>query len=332
MCTGHNIYLSKAAFVTSALMLGYVAVPASANSTPFPATERTVVTPPSSTSMPVAGTPSAPPSSAKFVPQIAHQSGGAEPVLIVQGQVDESGVNGNVPIVVLEPASAYWDTILGRYTSKDNGLTRFDYAGLKASADDMANLGAYIDFLASEKPSEMNRGEAMAYWANLYNALTVQVVAENYPVKSIRKIKSGFRAGPWKRKLVTVEGKQLSLDNIEHDIMRPTFNTPLVHYMVNCASVGCPNLNIEAWKSADLEAKLEMAARAYVNSPRGVRIEKGRLKVSSIYKWFDDDFGGNQAGVLAHLRQYANDDLLAKLDGRTKIDKYAYDWDVNAPK
>ncbi|MCF6219547.1 MAG: DUF547 domain-containing protein [Robiginitomaculum sp.] len=230
-------------------------------------------------------------------------------------------------------APEYWGDILTRYLHDGaDGLTRFDYAALKASAGDTENLGKYIDHLASQKPSAMPPNDAIAYWANLYNALTVQVVAENYPVKSIRKIKSGYRAGPWKRDLVMVEGRELSLDNIEHDIMRPTYQTPMVHYMVNCASIGCPNLKITPWTSENLAATQEIAARAYINSPRGAKFSNGRLQVSSIYKWFKADFGGNTAGVLAHLRQYADADLLAQLEGRKKIDKYAYDWDVNAPK
>ena len=226
-----------------------------------------------------------------------------------------------------------WRNVLVNHTNKDaDGLVRFDYASLKASPNDMAALNSYIDELAAQKPSTFESKEAMAYWANLYNALTVRIVAENYPVKSIRKIKSGLLPGPWKRDLVTVEGEELSLDNIEHDIMRPTFKTPLVHYMVNCASIGCPNLKETPWDAKTLDADLEVAARAFVNSPRGVTLNsKGRLAASSIYKWFQKDFGGSQQGVLEHLAQYANEDTASLLKGRTKIDKFEYDWGVNAP-
>jgi len=225
-----------------------------------------------------------------------------------------------------------WRNVLVNHTNKDtDGLVRFDYASLKASPNDMAALTSYIDELAAQKPSTFERNEAMSYWANLYNALTVRIVAENYPVKSIRKIKSGLLPGPWKKDLVTVEGETLSLDNIEHGIMRPTFQTPLVHYMVNCASIGCPNLKETPWQAETLEADLETAARAFINSPRGVTTNKGRLQVSSIYKWFQKDFGGSQQGVLEHLSQYADEDVAAKLLGRKKIDKFGYDWGVNAP-
>ena len=223
-----------------------------------------------------------------------------------------------------------WGDILQKYTKEDpDGLVRFDYKKLQASPQDMHRLAAYIEDLSAQKPSSFERKKAMAYWANLYNAATVLVVTENYPVSSILKIKSGFRAGPWKRKLVTVEGQSLSLDNIEHDIMRPKFKTPLVHYMVNCASVGCPNLKPTPWRIDNLEPDLDEAARAYINSPRGASVKDGNITASKIFKWYKQDFGGNQAGVLAHIRQYANPELLAALDGKTRIKSYVYDWTIN---
>lgn len=225
-----------------------------------------------------------------------------------------------------------WAQVLAKFTSLDpQNLVRFDYGALQASKADTALLANYIEGLSRQKPSTMPENEAMAYWANLYNALTVQVVAQNYPVKSIRNIKSGRRKGPWKRNLVTVEGKELTLDNIEHDIMRPTYKTPLVHYMVNCASIGCPNLKTSPWQAETLEVDIEIAARAYINSSRGVVFNKNRVQVSRIYRWFKKDFGNSESGVLAHLMKYADADLHKRLKDRSKIDKYGYDWALNAP-
>jgi len=331
-------------FFASTLGLVYIAPSVQASS---PAAQGQSI-PPSLDGPRAAGPSSASPPSASFVPQIAQDGGEAEPFLRVQviaqvmaqAQRIETTAENDVPISTdnIAPASLYWRDILDRYTQDgDAGLTRFDYAGLSASVEDTANLAKYIDHMAAQTPSTFAPDDAIAYWANLYNALTIQIVAENYPVKSIRKIKSGYRAGPWKRKLVMVEGNELSLDNIEHDILRPTYQTPMVHYMVNCASIGCPNLKTTPWQSATLAADQEAAARAYINSPRGVKLNKGRLQVSSIYKWFKADFGGDAAGVLAHLNTYADADLRAALagrwkEGRRKIDKYSYDWAVNAPK
>ena len=328
-------------FITvSALVLGLLATASSAQNgvqnvesssdlfTKYPAARNQSVSP-SSDSVPAVGPSSASPASAMFVPQIAQYGGEAEPILVAQVEY--------ISDVVIAPQN-YWAFILDRYISHNNdgldngGLAQFDYAKLKNTPADMDGLNAYITHMTQQKPSELSRNDAMAYWANFYNALTVQVVTQNYPVKSIRKIKSGYRAGPWKRKLVTVEGNELSLDNIEHDILRPTYKTPLVHYMVNCASIGCPNLKATPWQGATLIADQEAAARAYINSSRGVKISDNRLQVSKIYKWFKVDFGDNTAGVLAHLSEYAATDLRAALEGRRKIDKYTYDWAVNAPK
>lgn len=228
-------------------------------------------------------------------------------------------------------AQNHWTTLLQRRVISDGDLNRFDYAGLAGSERDMKILADYVADLAAKNPDNFERDEALAYWANLYNALTVQVVAENWPVKSIKEIKSGiFTPGPWKRKLVTVNGQEMSLDDIEHGTMRANYDEPRIHYMVNCASIGCPNLLDTAWSTANLEDRLDEAARAFVNSDRGAVVNNGKLTVSSIYVWFQTDFGGNDAGVIAHLGQYADEDLKAQLDGISKISKDTYDWDVNA--
>lgn len=156
-----------------------------------------------------------------------------------------------------DPDTAY-DSLLKRYVSPNpDGVNRVDYARWHKSADDRRALDTYVAQLSARNPSAMPRTEALAYWGNLYNAVTLKVILDRYPVSSIRDIKSSgnwldFKsyAGPWREQRVTVEGKKLSLDNIEHDIMRPTFKDPRVHYVVNCASFGCPNLMNRAWRAA----------------------------------------------------------------------------------
>lgn len=232
---------------------------------------------------------------------------------------------------------AVYDALLRRYVSMGNdGIARVDYALWQSSAADRAALDGYIAHLATRRPSSMTRAEAFAYWGNLYNAVTLGVVLDRYPVTSIRDIKSDAwldpRAytGPWRQQRVKVEGRRLSLDDIEHEIMRPTFKDPRVHYVVNCASYGCPNLMNRAWRSATLEADLEAAARAFVNHSRGVTVlQDGTLKVSSIYKWFIADFGGDDAGLIAHFRRYAEPALARRLAGSPRIAEDDYDWSLN---
>lgn len=218
-----------------------------------------------------------------------------------------------------------------------DGVTRVRYAAWKASAADMAALDAWIAAAAAQRPSAMARAEAYAYWANLYNALTLKVVLDRYPVRSIRDIRSTGVPfdprqfiGPWRTRLVTVEGRRMSLDDIEHETMRPTFRDPRVHYAVNCASIGCPNLWPRAWRAGTLEEALDEAARAFVNHPRGAAFRAdGGLRVSSIYKWFQEDFGGSEAGVIAHLRHYATGELARRLASAPRIAEDAYDWALN---
>lgn len=225
---------------------------------------------------------------------------------------------------------APWNDILQSYVSAPDemGLTHFDYARLKSSSEDKLKLDRYIKSLEAKDPSALSENEAIAFWANLYNAVTIQVVTDNYPVKSIRKLGS-FNSGPWKKNLVTVNGAEMSLDDIEHGTLRKKYPSPYIHYMVNCASVGCPNLLNEAWEADSLRVKRKAAAADYINSPRGAVASGDKLTVSSIYDWFEEDFGGSKEGVIEHIRKYATGDLADAINSGAKIKKYDYDWSLN---
>ena len=144
-----------------------------------------------------------------------------------------------------------------------------------------------------------------------------------------KKLDIRTRPGPWRLELITVNGVKLSLDDVEHNIMRKHWNEPRVHYAVNCASVGCPNLALKAYTGAKLEAMLTEAAIDYVNSPRGVSIKGNNITVSGIYKWYKKDFGTSQKNILAHLQKYAKPKLAGKLKNASEISDYQYDWVLN---
>ncbi|MEM8774337.1 MAG: DUF547 domain-containing protein [Pseudomonadota bacterium] len=222
-----------------------------------------------------------------------------------------------------------WTKLLGKYVKRDSsGLNRFGYA--KVSAADKAALDAYIQSLEKVKITDRSRAVQKAYWLNLYNAVTVDLILDNYPVRSIRDIKSGLISiGPWGKELVTVESTDLTLDNIEHNILRPIWKDPRIHYGVNCASVGCPNLHTKAFTARNTEKLLDQLARDYVNNPRGLSISGDRVTVSKIYKWFAYDFGNSEEGVLNHLAQYATPDRRAALERVGSISKSKYDWALN---
>jgi hypothetical protein len=260
--------------------------------------------------------------------------------------MQRSGVLANLcavalPLLVITvPANATdaaLDALLAKFVRRgSDGVNRVDYSGWKASPEDLSQLNGYIDELAARAPSKMQRNEAFAYWANLYNAVTLKVVLDRYPVSSIRDVKSDALLdpkaylGPWRTKRVTVQARTYSLDDIENDVLRPVFKDPRVHYAINCASYGCPNLRAKSWSAVTLDADLDLAAREFINHPRAVtRLPNNRLRVSSIYRWFAADFGGDDTAIVAHLRKYAEAKLATVLLSNPKIAEDGYDWALN---
>lgn len=224
-----------------------------------------------------------------------------------------------------------WAAFLHAYLRQGaDGIGRVAY-GAVAPAD-RAALASYLDQLQAVPVSRLDRPEQMAFWINLYNALTVATVIAHYPVRSIREIDISpglFSRGPWRRQLASVEGEPLSLDDIEHRILRPIWRDPRVHYALNCAALGCPNLRPEPFTGHGLDQALDRAARAFVNDPRGLRLEADGLHVSSLYIWFEDDFGGDDAGVIRHLLAYARPAIAMQLQEFDRIASHSYDWRLN---
>lgn len=228
-----------------------------------------------------------------------------------------------------------WDDFLGSYVvAGDDGINRVAYRWV--SEADLADLEAYIDRLQRTAISRYSRPEQRAYWINLYNALTVRLILYHYPVESIRDIDLAggfwdnlFGDGPWERKLAAIEEAELSLSDIENRILRPIWDDPRLHYALNRATLGSPNLQPRAFTAENTEEMLEAAARAFVNHPRGVAIVEDELVVSSMYLRFEEDFGGDEVSIIAHLRRYAGAELSRALMGRTEIDDDEYDWSLN---
>lgn len=222
-----------------------------------------------------------------------------------------------------------YSALLKRYVVKGrDGLNRVNYRGLKSQR---SALKAYIARMEAVNVKSLSSDAAKAFWINLYNAKTLDVVVDRYPIKSIKDIKLGggfFGSGPWKKKLVTVGGKKLSLDDIEHNIARKTWRDPRLHYGFNCASIGCPNLLSEAFTGGKIDGQLNKAARDYINHPRGVTISSDGIKASKIYDWYDEDFGSSKQ-LIAHWQRYASPKLKQALSKHKSINSYAYNWSLN---
>ena len=241
---------------------------------------------------------------------------------------------------ISDPNSPYgvdhsaWDAFLAKYVVTDSqGINRVRYG--QVSQQDRSALQCYLQQLQSTDIRTLNRNDQLAFWFNLYNARTVALVVDKYPIRSVRQIKQKFTdfVGPFDDEgAVNVLGKSLSLNDIESRIVRPGWNDPRIHYALNCASYGCPNLAPTAWTGHDLNERLDSAAYQFINSNRAVKRGLLGLRVSKIYKWYGGDFGGDDQSILNHISQYADCNTQNKISGQQKIRGYFYDWSLSDAK
>jgi len=205
-----------------------------------------------------------------------------------------------------------------------NGVV--DYAGFKK---DETRLDDYLQRLANIDPEGLSRDERFAFYANAYNAWTIKLILTAYPgVESIKDLGSLFRS-PWKKKFVKLDGKVVTLDHIEHDILRPQFKDPRVHMAVNCASKGCPPLWSEPFTGSRLDDQMNAAARNFINDPGFNRLEGDTLYVSKIFKWFSEDFNDD---VISFVEKYAEDKLKSTIKANRStldVEYLDYDWSLN---
>lgn len=223
-----------------------------------------------------------------------------------------------------------WQYLLEEYliTDEPDKVNLMDYEGIQDNDKD--RLYSYIEKLSEIDPRQYNRAEQKSYWINLYNALTVQLIVENYPIDSITKLgKTTLSFGPWDDQIVIIADKALSLNDIEHRILRPLWKDHRIHFAVNCASIGCPNLQEQAYTAGNTEELLNQGAVDYLEHPRGLRYEEGTLYLSSIFEWYGDDFGHDQAQLLNALSVYLNDESARDLKNYSGNIKYEYNWQLN---
>lgn len=214
-----------------------------------------------------------------------------------------------------------WQQLLDKYLVTQPQQTLFRYGDVTTA--DKQQLSNYINQLSQLDPRQYNRNVQFSYWVNLYNALTVQLIIDNYPITSITKLGGFFSFGPWDQPIVTINNKTLSLNDIEHRILRPIWRDPRIHYAVNCASLGCPDLLPQVFDSQQLNRQLDAAANRFINSPKGVRVNSTQTTLSSIYDWYSVDFGDQQA-LLQHINHYR---VHKKISGKNI--KFEYNWLLN---
>lgn len=216
------------------------------------------------------------------------------------------------------PSHQSWGLMLQRWVDA-NG--RVDYHGWRTSISD---LTAYLCHLGEHPPAaNWSKEEILSYWINAYNALTIQLILQHPEATSIRQISGGawWRPTAFDRKVWYLCGKALSLNDIEHRLLRP-LGQPAIHMAINCASASCPVLRREAYDAANLEHQLTDQVDRFLLDTEKNRLQNGQL--SPIFSWFARDFGGKQ-GVQSWIQEHTGHTL-------HKMDYLPYDWSLNESK
>lgn len=228
-----------------------------------------------------------------------------------------------------------WQSLLNRYLddAHSSGVNRFAYAAV--SAGDRAKLVDYLAYLQSLAPTAMNAHEQLAYWINLYNAQTVYVIIEamdDDEITSIKQVRSSFfRAGPWSKKSLLIQQQEVSLDDIEHGILRPNWRDHRLHFALNCASIGCPNLQKKAFTASNANELMAQAEQEFLQHPRAIKRRDNVLVLSKLFTWYRDDFAKNTEALLAYLATFSSEAVVEGPLAELRIE-YEYDWDLNSPK
>lgn len=192
---------------------------------------------------------------------------------------------------------------------------------------DSVQLNKYLDHLTNCPPSaKWTQEESLAYWINAYNAFTVKLIVDHYPVSSIKDIKKGvpFINSVWDIKFFEIGGKEMDLNEIEHTILRKQFEEPRIHFAIVCASRSCPSLLDEAYVAKKLEEQLHDQAVRFINDPSKNRIEVKEIQISQIFNWFIKDFTKDM-NLKSYIAQYS--DRVFASDANVKHSDY--DWSLN---
>ncbi|WP_452229722.1 MULTISPECIES: DUF547 domain-containing protein [unclassified Lacinutrix] len=206
-----------------------------------------------------------------------------------------------------------WHTLLQKNVTESGNVNYLDFKNNPTA------LRAYIDSLAANMPTEnWNSQDKLAYWINAYNALTVDLIIRNYPVKSIKDIKD-----PWDQRLWKLGEKWYNLNEIEHEILRK-MNEPRIHFAIVCASFSCPKLQNEAFTASKLEEQLTNATKAFLGDSNRNEIASDKIKISKIFQWFSKDFK-QDGDLIDFLNTYSEVDI----SSNAKKSYKDYNWDLN---
>ena len=227
----------------------------------------------------------------------------------------ETKIATPAPVKEVKPAKishADFDKLLSKFVSSSG---KVNYKGLKSQVGDLDN---YLGQLEATDISTLTRKEKLAFWINAYNAYTLKKIVSNYPLASITDLDGGK---PWDTKWIKLDGRTLSLNNIENDIIRPTYNEPRIHFAVNCAAKSCPPLLNKAWTASNLEKNFTKQTKAYFKDTAQNKISADRVQLSKIFEWYAVDFGD----MMSFVNKYGP----VQVNAGTAIEYLPYDWSLN---
>lgn len=210
-----------------------------------------------------------------------------------------------------------WNELLAKHVSEKGNV---NYNGFKS---DLSKLDSYLQSLSKMAPeSSWTKNEKMAFWINAYNAFTVKLILDNMPLKSIMEINGGKA---WDLKFIKIGSKTLSLNNIEHDILRAKYKDARIHFAVNCASISCPRLMNAAFNASDLNTQLDRMTTSFVNNSSKNTVSAGKIQISQLFNWYKDDFT-KEGSVIDFLNKYSK----TKINSNAKTSFKEYNWNLNS--
>ncbi len=231
------------------------------------------------------------------------------------------------PLTVGAAQSPVDHSIYGRLLKANVIDGQVDYRGFKK---DEAQLDAYLAALAAIDPDALPKQVQIAFYINAYNAWTIKLVLGAWPdLKSIKDL-GGFFQSPWKKSFVKLSEQVVTLDHIEHDILRPRYKDPRIHFAINCASISCPPLLNDPYIGSEIDRQLNAVTTNFINDSGSNYLKGDTLYVSKIFKWFNEDFNGD---VIGFFKRYARGELKKQLDSRGEdlnIEYLPYDWGLNS--
>ena len=214
-----------------------------------------------------------------------------------------------------------WDKFLKKYTVVEDKQTLVKYKEI--DKEDLKSILSEFEAVSKKDFKAWSKNQKLAFWINAYNAYTIQLILKHYPVKSIKDIGSLFST-PWSKEFINLLGKEMSLDDIEHETIRKNFKEPLIHFAVNCASIGCPSLSQSAFVGERIREQLAAAEKHFLNNKNKNQLRGNVIFVSKIFKWFGDDFGGYEP-----MKAYFKRRLVFEVK---EIEYLDYNWNLNEKK